>query len=427
MKPKIGQGKYTQSTFDDDFYKLNMMWAYMMKFPDSRCCFEYTLRSDVQWPRGFGAALQYLINQYDQLQAPEGMEEYLLKNAPHLPLAAIDYAMKFRFTPAEVQIYHDESQNILRIKAQGPTVSAMRWEIPVLSTVSELYHEMTGNGIENISIERTASLASRKGAELQLSAIPHVDFGTRRRHSFQVHDAVVGALSRTIGDSFVGTSNMHLALKYGLKMIGTTGHEWHQFHGGVYGYKMANYRAMENWQDVYKGRMGIVLPDTFTTDAFLKTFDTDFARRYDGARQDSGDWQDWTHKFVRRYHELEVKPETKAYIYSDGINSMPLCKEIAGFCRNYVNPKLFEKKLSLPFSLGIGTWFTCDVPINDDEKVKPLNQVMKMTAMSLFRTGDDWTPVIKIADGFGKEIGDPDERVLAKTTLKIKQQKAVPA
>lgn len=405
MKPKINQGKYTQSTFDCDFYKINMQWGYVMKFPDSRCCFEYTLRNKVQFPKQFGAALQFLISQYDQLTAPEGMEEYLLKKAPHLPLAAITYLCNFRFNPAEVQIYQ-EDEYTLKIKACGPTASAMRWEIPILSTVSELYHEMTGNGIDTINMELIASIAQRKGAELQLSAIPHVDFGTRRRHSFAVHDRVVGALSKTIGGKFIGTSNMHLALKYNLKMIGTTGHEWHQFHAGVYGYKMANYRAMENWNDIYKGRMGIVLPDTFTTDAFLRSFDTYYGRLYDGARQDSGNWKAWTDKFVNRYNELGIDPTTKQFIYSDGINSIELCKEIAKYCR--------EKKL--PFSLGIGTWFTCDVP-----GVQALNQVMKMTSMSIERSGEDWVPVIKIADGIGKEIGDPKAVQLAKMTLNINQ------
>lgn len=408
MKPKIGQGKYTQSTFDDDAYKFNMQWAYMMKFPDSRCCFEYTLRSKVQWPKGFGAALQYLLYQYDQLTAPDGMEEYLLKNAIHLPLAAIDYLCNFRFNPGELQVFHDETKNLLLIKACGPTVSAMRWEIPVLSTVSELYHEMTGNSIDDINFETVVNIANEKGKQLQSLNISHVDFGTRRRHSFQVHDQVVKTLSRTLGSNFKGTSNMHLAHKHNVKMIGTTGHEWYQFHSGVYGYKMANYRAMENWQIVYRGRMGIVLPDTFTTDSFLKSFDSDFARRYDGARQDSGDWKSWTDKFVNRYKELGINPSSKHFIYSDGINSIELCKEI----NNYT------KKLSLPMmSLGIGTWFTCDVP-----GVTPLNQVMKMTMMSLDRSGDQWEHVIKIADGVGKEIGNPDAIHLGKLTLGIPTQ-----
>ena len=233
-----------------------------------------------------------------------------------------------------------------------------------------------------------------------------MDFGTRRRHSYKAQEAVVLALIRATGKSFIGTSNMHIAIKHNLKMMGTTGHEWHQFHAGVYGYKMANYRAMENWNDVYQGRMGIVLPDTFTTPSFLKSFDTYYGRLYDGARQDSGDWKEWTNWFYNRYKELGIDPTTKQFIYSDGINSLELCYEIEKYCNS----------LGLPFSLGIGTWFTCDI-----EGVKALNQVMKMTMMSLHRQGDDWTHVIKIADGTGKEIGDLEERNLAKMTLKIPQ------
>ena len=409
MKPKINQGKYTQSTFDCDFYKINMQWAYMMKFPDSRCSFEYTLRSDVQWPKGFGAALQYLFNQYGELRAPDNAEKYLLDNAPHLPLAAIDYLINFRYNPAELQIFHDEKENTLRIKAEGPTVSAMRWEIPVLSTVSELFHEMTGNGLDDINVQKATTVAAEKGTHLNMKVIPHVDFGSRRRHSYQIHEQVTKALSRAIGNAFIGTSNMHIAMKHNLKMIGTTGHEWHQFHAGVYGYKMANYRAMENWNSVYQGRMGIVLPDTFTTDSFLASFDTYHGRLYDGARQDSGDWKAWTLKFYNKYKELGIDPTSKNYVYSDGINSMKLCEEMRDHSKN----------LKISFSLGIGTWFTCDIP-----EVKPMNQVMKMTSMSVNRYSD-WVYVIKIADGVGKEIGDKHEIKLAKLTLKIPQQKPI--
>jgi nicotinate phosphoribosyltransferase len=64
--------------------------------------------------------------------------------------------------------------------------------------------------------------------------------------------------------------------------------------------------------------------------------------------------------------------------------------------------------------LGIGTWFGCDIP-----GIKPLNQVMKMTAMMRTRNEPQWTDVIKISDSHGKEIGNPDEVELAKKTLKI--------
>ena len=36
-------------------------------------------------------------------------------------------------------------------------------------------------------------------------------------------------------------------MKYDMPMMGTHPHEWFMFHGVMYGYKQANYMALENW------------------------------------------------------------------------------------------------------------------------------------------------------------------------------------
>ena len=35
-------------------------------------------------------------------------------------------------------------------------------------------------------------------------------------------------------------------MKYEMPMMGTHPHEWFMFHGAMYGYKQANYMALEN-------------------------------------------------------------------------------------------------------------------------------------------------------------------------------------
>ena len=402
MKPKINEGKYIQSTFDDDFYKLCMQWAYLKKFPDSQCRFEYKIRSEVQWPEGFGAALQCLISQYDQLKPPPNAEKYLLKNAPFLPSGFIDYLLKFRFNPSEIQIFHDEKTNELRIKAEGPTASVMRWEIPVLATVSELFFEMSDQGDDKLNFQKVKDDAKRKSVNLSSHNIPFVDFGTRRRKSFKTHLEVVESFMRTVSSTFIGTSNVHIAMLKDIKCIGTKAHEWYQFHAGVYGYKMANFRAIENWQDVYQGSLGIVLPDTFTLDSFLPSFNSMYARLYDGIRWDSGCYKTFTEKVVNHYKKLGIPTESKTIVYSDGIDSIEKCHDIYNTA----------KKNNIKCSLGIGTWLTNDVG------VKPLNQVMKMVAMKIDRHSE-WNYTVKISDSQGKEIGDPNELKLAKLTLNI--------
>lgn len=101
------------------------------------------------------------------------------------------------------------------------------------------------------------------------------EFGTRRRRSLRVQELVVQGLiagveevKRRDGDlgqgGLAGTSNarwtggytpqhglmiqVHLALKYDLKPSGTIAHEWIMAIGAKYGYKGANRRAMEMWE-----------------------------------------------------------------------------------------------------------------------------------------------------------------------------------
>lgn len=57
-------------------------------------------------------------------------------------------------------------------------------------------------------------------------------------------------------------------MKYGMKPMGTHPHEWFMFHGAQFGYKHANYMALENWVNVYDGDLGIALSDTHTSGIF---------------------------------------------------------------------------------------------------------------------------------------------------------------
>ena len=46
----------------------------------------------------------------------------------------------------------------------------------------------------------------------------------------------------------------------------------------------ANALALANWVDVYDGHLGIALTDTYTTDNFFSSFDTQYAKLFDGLR-----------------------------------------------------------------------------------------------------------------------------------------------
>jgi nicotinate phosphoribosyltransferase len=62
----------------------------------------------------------------------------------------------------------------------------------------------------------------------RLRALPDLvlsDFGTRRRHGFLWQRWCVEALKEGLGDRFIGTSNVLLAMDADLEAIGTNAHE----------------------------------------------------------------------------------------------------------------------------------------------------------------------------------------------------------
>lgn len=94
-------------------------------------------------------------------------------------------------------------------------------------------------------------------------------------------------------------------------MMGTHPHEWFMFHGAQFGYKHANYMALENWVNVYDGDLGIALSDTYTSGIFLSNLSRKQAKLFDGVRCDSGNEFDFIDKLVARYKELGIDATTK--------------------------------------------------------------------------------------------------------------------
>lgn len=86
--------------------------------------------------------------------------------------------------------------------------------------------------------------------------------------------------------------------------MGTHPHEWFMFHGAMYGYRQANYMALENWVNVYDGDLGIALSDTSYT--FMKNLSRKQAKLFDGVRCDSGDEYKFINDMISRYKELGV-------------------------------------------------------------------------------------------------------------------------
>lgn len=383
------------SILDNDFYKFTMQHAVVRLFPRAKAKYKFINRGEHPFPDGFDQLLKKAVDQMAGLSLLKTEKEYLEKTCPYLAPTYLDFLQGYRYDPSEVEISQTGSN--LSVEISGLWYRTIMWEVPIMSLICELYYQATAQ--ERINDKQVISVAQEKINKYKALDIKLAEFGTRRRHSYQVHDLTTKTLVEFGKDAFTGTSNVHLAMKYQTKPIGTHAHEWFMFHGAKFGFKMANLLGLENWSNVYRGDLGIALSDTYTSKVFFSQFDKKFSKLFDGVRHDSGDPLQFADMTIRHYEENGIDPKTKTIIFSDGLNYEKV-ERIANYCRGKIK-----------ISFGIGTSLTNDVGL------KPMNIVIKMTD-ALPEEGD-WTPVIKLSDEKNKHTGDPETIELAKQLLDI--------
>jgi nicotinate phosphoribosyltransferase len=170
----------------------------------------------------------------------------------------------------------------------------MAFEIYVLYIVNDLYFRRFDQ--KALLTEARARLAAKIAVLKTFGKEParkhpfeFFDFGLRRRFSGAWHDEVAATLAQSVPQYFKGTSNVHLARKYGLVPIGTMAHEYLQSYQ-AFGARLRDFQkaALEDWVQEYRGDLGTALTDVVGMKAFLDDFDLYFAKLFDGLRHDSG-------------------------------------------------------------------------------------------------------------------------------------------
>ena len=390
-----------QSVLDTDLYKFTTSYAYSKLYPRAYGQFRFIDRGKTAYPQGFAEELKKEIQEMSKLALTKDEASFLYRELPYLPPTYIDFVRGFRFDPEEVKVEQD-AEGHLSIIAEGLLYRVTLWETPILALVSELYYKMLGAQPDMEYTERTIISKARKLAE---HGITFSMFGMRRRFSAAIEDRVTELLKEHAAGYLFGTSNVYYAYKHGLRVSGTHPHEWIQFHGAMFGYKMANYMAMEDWINVYDGDLGTVLTDTYTTDVFMRNFSKKHAMLFTSLRHDSGDPLQFTEKVIARYRELRVDPTIKYIIFSDGLDPERAI-EIANYCKGRIGA-----------SFGIGTNFSNDV----GNGVRPMNIVMKLWKCKMTEK-ERWNPCVKLSDVDGKHTGEPEEIELAQRTLGLPVQ-----
>lgn len=317
-------------------------------------------------------------------------EEELLWLKVNIPWLSGDYISHLRrWYPRQEQIQIRECTDPLIercgmiITASGEWLDTSMYEIPILAIVNEVYFAFKyGIGTLNEEFKKRAmeKLADLNCGRYRLGAFS--EFGLRRRYSGEMQDWIVGELAHGVSseNTFVGTSNVFLAKKYGVKPVGTMAHEFiqvvgqaHHEHNPAY----SNYYMMKYWVKEYKTDNGIALTDTITTDCFLRDFDNTYATLFSGVRHDSGDPIRWGWKMIDHYKKLGIDRMSKTLLFSDSLDFEKATKIREVFwdvCR---------------VAFGIGTY------ISNDTGVEPLNIVMKVIEAN-------GSPVAKLSDVEGK-------------------------
>ena len=383
------------SLLDNDFYKFTMQHGVVKLFPRAKARYQFINRGRHKFPEGFGDALRQAVDAMSRLRLSTEEKRWMATTCPYLDPNYLDFLQGYCYDPSEVHIEQDGEE--LEVSVEGYWYRTILWEVPLMALISELYYPL--NKLQRVGDEDVDRVTREKIEQYRALDVKIAEFGTRRRHSFQVHERVVDALKQWGTGSFVGTSNVHLAMRKGVKPIGTHAHEWFMFHAARYGFKMANTLGLQHWVEVYRGDLGIALSDTYTTDIFLEQFDKMFSKLFDGVRHDSGDPVEFARKTIQHYQRLGIDPLSKTIIFSDALKYEKVVR-IAEFCRGKIG-----------FSFGIGTDFTNDVGL------PAMNMVIKMTETQ--PEGEQWIPVVKLSDERGKYTGSPRMIELAKGLLQI--------
>jgi len=389
------------SILDTDLYKFSVSYAYMMLYPDAEGTFVFQDRSHHKWTDEEYDALLENLKTIENLTISDLQFEWLLENlstyiSPHY----WEWLRSFKFSFKNLDISLTPERE-LAISVTDKMHKVTLYEIPILVVVA-----YTMGSDVKYDLDKSMARLRWKIDLANHNNLVFSEFGTRRRISAEMQENVIKDLVH-YSKTFVGTSNVHFACKYGLKAIGTYPHEWPMFHAAVTGgYIEANNRAMEDWVKVYDGYLGTALIDAFTTPVFLKNFSKKLACLFDGVRQDSGDEYIIGNMIIDRYKQLGIDPKKKFIVFSNGLN-FPKFKEINDY---------FKDKIGV--SAGIGTDLTNDPVLVGEKPYEPSSYkapsiVMKLMACRL-NTNQDWHNCVKISDDKGKEMGDQNDILMAK-------------
>ncbi|HAS6905492.1 TPA: nicotinate phosphoribosyltransferase [Vibrio parahaemolyticus] len=389
MTTTLFSSRIIQSALDFDVYKVNMMSAVAALYPDAMVSYKFIVRSEEDLSELLPEVKAEVLKLQD-VRFTEDEIAYMKRVAPYLKPEFVEALRHFRFNPQSDVSFHNKTMSDgssqLRITINGLWKETILYETIIMSIVSEVRSRQRWS---DIPFEQFQTVLEDKvrylKAELERRNITNfkfADMSTRRRFSFQAQRTMLEYLSKELPQCLTGTSNYHLARELDLTPIGTVAHEWFMGHQALVNVRDSQKIALQRWQKMFNGALGIALTDTIGIDAFLKDFDEGLSHAYVGVRHDSGCPFTWGEKMIAHYESLGIDPMTKTLVFTDGLNfeqALDICEHFQG---------------RVQVSFGIGTSLANDMGnyVNDQgEAYQPLSIVIKMVTCN-------GSPVAKISD-----------------------------
>ncbi|MBR6630252.1 MAG: nicotinate phosphoribosyltransferase [Bacteroidaceae bacterium] len=394
MKPII------QHFTDNDLYTFTCMYYILQKYPRAETEYQFFDRHQTRYPEGFAQLLREQLEHLSEVTITDEECAFMTRAFPFLPYWFINVFLRgYRFNPSELTIRQDEEGH-LDIRVKGKWWSTIMWEMPILSTISELMHTLNGD-TDRYKAEAEYEKSLQKGRRIWQGGLTLGDMGTRRRFSFDHQERVIDALIQSYAEvkeathgqcgRFTGTSNVYFAMKKGIPCLGTMSHQCISFEEIVSGVFECNYNVMSKWSEVYDGNVGIFLYDCFGDHVFFSNLSKRMAMTFSGLRIDSGVEEEQVDLIVEKYKQLSIDPLTKQAVFSNGLD-IDRAIEIHHYCQGKITD-----------SYGVGTHLTCDVT-----DCSPMNIVVKLVRGRITESRE-WHPCVKLSCDKGKTLGDPQK------------------
>ncbi|VFS15502.1 Nicotinate phosphoribosyltransferase [Yokenella regensburgei] len=181
---------------DTDAYKLHMQQAVFHHYYDVEVAAEFRCRGD-DLLGIYAEAIREQVEAMRSLRLQDDEYQWLT-GLPFFKQDYLDWLRDFRYDPRQVSIRNDNGK--LNIRLSGPWREVIMWEVPLLAVISELVHRYrspevgVAQALETLEQKLVSFKVMTQG--LDMSAFRLMDFGTRRRFSREVQQAIVQRLQQ---------------------------------------------------------------------------------------------------------------------------------------------------------------------------------------------------------------------------------------